>query len=239
MTDTDDIDMLAAEYVLGTLDANERANVAFRRARDPDLDAAIDGWSQRLAPLNEQIAPVAPSPLLKDKIAARIRALASPGVSASTVAGLQSRLNRWRSAALGAAALAACLAGFIVVREGFRPAAPVTSYVAVLQKDAQSPAFLMTVDLASRTFTVRPVAAERHAGKSYELWLVNQRLGAPRSLGVVDDRDYSISARLAAFAAGDIADATYAVSIEPEGGSPTGAPTGPVVYAGKLVQARP
>lgn len=239
MTDPNDIDLLAAEYVMGTLDGNERANVAFRRVRDPELDAAIHAWAARLAPLNDQVAAVAPSPLLKDKIADRIRALGTPTIAASMVIDLQSRLTRWRSAALGATALAASLAGFIVVREGLRPAVSAKSYVAVLQKDAQSPAFLMTVDLDSRTFTVRPVAAEHHAGKSYELWLVNQRLGAPKSLGVVADQGYSVSAKLASYASGDIADATYAVSIEPEGGSPTGAPTGPVVYAGKLVQSKP
>jgi len=239
MTDPNDIDLLAAEYVLGTLDRNERANVAFRRVRDPELDAAIEAWAARLAPLNAQIPPIVPSPLLKEKIASRIRAFETPAVSPATVIDLQARLARWRSAALGVTALAACLAGFIVVREGFRPPVSATSYVAVLQKDAQSPAFLMTVDLNARTFTVRPVAAQRQAGKSYELWLINTRLGAPKSLGVVADQGYSVSAKLASYNSSDIADATYAVTLEAEGGSPDGTPTGPVVYAGKLVQAKP
>ena len=175
---------------------------------------------------------------MKDKIAERIRQVESVGIAPSNIIDLQQRVARWRSAALGASALAACLAGFIVVREAVQPAAP-KSYVAVLQKDAQSPAFLMTVDIDSRTFTVRPVAAERQTGKSYELWLVNAKLGAPKSLGVVGDKPFSTNPTLASYTSGDIQDATYAVSIEPEGGSPTGAPTGPVVYAGKLVQAKP
>ena len=189
MTDTDNIDDLAAEFVLGTLDANERANVAFRRQRDPELAAAIEAWQARLAPLNEQVAPVAPSPLLKPKVIDRIHLAQSAGSVPSNVIDLQQRVARWRSLALGASALAACLAGFIVVREAVQPAVP-KSYVAVLQKDAQSPAFLMTVDIDSRTFTVRPVAAERQTGKSYELWLVNAKLGAPRSLGVVGDKPF-------------------------------------------------
>ncbi|MEQ1697352.1 MAG: anti-sigma factor [Hyphomicrobiaceae bacterium] len=238
MTDTDNMDDLAAEYVLGTLDANERANVAFRRQRDPGLAAAIEAWEARLAPLNGQIAPVAPSPLLKDKIVERIRQAESASVVPSNVIDLQHRVARWRSAALGASALAACLAGFIVVRETLKPVAP-KSYVAVLQKDAQSPAFLMTVDIAARSFTVRPVAAEPNAGKSYELWLVNTKLGGPKSLGIVGDKPFSTNPKLATFTPGDIEDATYAVSVEPEGGSPTGLPTGPVVYAGKLVQTKP
>ena len=238
MTDTNHIDDLAAEFVLGTLDPNERANVTFRRQRDPELAAAIEAWEARLAPLNEQIPAVTPSPLLKDKIAQKILQLEAARRVPSNVVDLQQRLARWRSAALGASALAASLAGFIVARELVQPAAP-KSYVAVLQKDAQSPAFLMTVDIATRSFTVRPVAAEHHAGKSYELWLVNAKLGSPKSLGVVGDKPFSTNPKLASFTTGDIEDATYAVSIEPEGGSPTGAPTGPVVYAGKLVQAVP
>ena len=238
MTDTNDIDDLAAEFVLGTLDANERANVAFRRQRDPALAAAIEAWEARLAPLNEQVAQVTPSPLLKAKVVERILQAQSAGSVPSNVIDLRQAVSRWRSIALGASALAACLAGFIVVREAVQPAAP-KSYVAVLQKDAQSPAFLMTVDIDSRTFTVRPVAAERQAGKSYELWLVHTKLGAPKSLGVVGDKPFSTNPKLASFAPGDIQEATYAVSVEPEGGSPTGAPTGPVVYAGKLVQAKP
>lgn len=238
MTDTSNIDELAAEYVLGTLDANERANVAFRRQRDPELSAAIQAWEARLAPLNARVAPITPSPLLKDKIAARIRQIETADIVPSNVIDLQQRAARWRSAALGASALAACLAGFIVVRETLRPATP-KSYVAVLQKDAQSPAFLMTVDIATRSFTVRPVAAEPHAGKSYELWLVNTKLGAPKSLGIVGDKPFSTNPKLAAYTPGDIEESTYAVSIEPEGGSPTGLPTGPVVYAGKLVQTKP
>lgn len=238
MTDTDNIDDLAAEFVLGTLDVNERANVAFRRVRDPELAAAIEAWEMRLAPLNEQVAPVAPSPLLKSKIVDRIRQAEAARIVPFNVIDLQQRVSRWRSLALGASALAACLAGFIVVREAVQPATP-KSYVAVLQKDAQSPAFLMTVDIDKRTFTVRPVAAERQSGKSYELWLVNAKLGAPKSLGVVGDKPFSTNPRLASYTSGDIEDATYAVSVEPEGGSPTGAPTGPVVYAGKLVLAKP
>ena len=61
MTDGDDIDALAAEYVLGTLDAPERAAVAARRQRQPALNAAILRWEQRLSPLNDLVPPVEPS----------------------------------------------------------------------------------------------------------------------------------------------------------------------------------
>ncbi len=85
---------------------------------------------------------------------------------------------------------------------------------------------------------MRRVSAEREAGKSYELWLVSDRFSGPRSLGVIGDTDFTRAA-LAAYDQDTISSATYAVSVEPQGGSTTGAPTGPVVYAGKLVEAIP
>lgn len=233
MTDTDDIDALAAEYVLGTLDGAERTQVGARKRREPALAAAILAWEQRLSPLNSLGPAVAPPPALRGEILARV---ATPQAVASNVVQLQRRVARWRTLAIGASAIAASLAGFVGYRETLRPA---TSYVAVLQKDAASPAFLMTVDIDKRTFTVAPVAAAQPAGKSFELWLVHEKLPGPKSLGLVNNAAFTAGPQLAAFAPGFIREATYAVSVEPEGGSPTGAPTGPVVYAGKLVQSKP
>jgi len=71
------------------------------------------------------------------------------------------------------------------------------TYVAVLQKDSASPAFLVSVDLDHRTLTVRPVAITAPKGKSYELWLVNDRLGAPRSLGILSTQGFTIKSNLA------------------------------------------
>ncbi len=66
--------------------------------------------------------------------------------------------------------------------------------VAVLQKDAQSPAFLVSVDLDKRQLTIRAVAAEPEPGKSYELWLVHDELKTPRSLGLIGDRPFTVVA---------------------------------------------
>jgi anti-sigma-K factor RskA len=112
-------------------------------------------------------------------------------------------------------------------------------FVAVLQRDAGAPAFLLTVDVNNRTLTVRRVAATPEAGKSHELWLVSDKLPAPRSLGLVGAGEFTQRAALASYDAETINSATYAVSLEPEGGSPTGAPTGPVLFTGKLVEAVP
>lgn len=232
MTDSDDIEDLAGEYVLGTLDSAERAFVAARREREPQLAAAIAAWEHRLAPLIETIPAVAPPPGLLEKIVARLSSRSGAG---GEVIDLTRRLKRWRAGALAASALAASLALTIGVRE-FAPKPPSKNLVAVLQKDASSPAFLVSVDVDHKLMTVRPVAAKREAGKSYELWIIQDTLGSPKSLGVIDENKPMHRPTLAAYKPEVIESATLAVSLEPEGGSPTGAPTGPVVFTGKLLE---
>ena len=86
---------------------------------------------------------------------------------------------------------------------------------------------------------VRAVGAEPQAGKSYELWLVSDKYPEPRSLGLIGAAAYTVRQSDTEYDPVIINRATYAVSLEPEGGSPTGAPTGPVLYSGKLLQATP
>lgn len=97
----------------------------------------------------------------------------------------------------------------------------------------------MTVDLAQRSLTVRRVSAEEKTGKSYELWLVSDKFPAPRSLGVIGADEFTQVPALNAYDQSTIENATFAVSLEPEGGSPTGTATGPVLFSGKLLEAVP
>ena len=116
-------------------------------------------------------------------------------------------------------------------REGGRPG----RFVAVLQPDAASPAFILTVDVASRTADGASRAGGPPPGKSYELWLVSDRFPAPRSLGLVGSDEFARPAALASYDPATISNATYAVSLEPEGGSPNGQPT-EVLFASKLIE---
>ena len=95
------------------------------------------------------------------------------------------------------------------------PAVP-AQYVAVLQKDGNAPAFILTVDAASKSFTVRRVAATPEPGKSYELWIVSDKLQRPRSLGVIGGRDFTVNPALKSYDTDIVNQATYAVTIEPE-----------------------
>ena len=235
MSDFDDTDALAGEYVLGTLDASERASVAARRQREPALDEAIAAWEARLAPLMDEIAPVAPPDHILDSIMGRL-----DGVTGSNeIAVLRRRLRTWRIAAAGASAIAAGLVLFVATR-ALVPTRSGENFVAVLQHDAASPAFIVSVDVAARSLTIRPVAATPQTDRSYELWLVNARLHVPRSLGVVQNAAFTVaSSRLNDLPRNIVRDSTFAVTLEPLGGSPSGLPTGPILYSGTLVQATP
>jgi anti-sigma-K factor RskA len=91
----------------------------------------------------------------------------------------------------------------------------------------------------TREFTVRRVGAEPEPNKSYELWLVSDKLPQPRSLGVIGEGEFTTRSALHAYDPDVVSAATYAVTIEPKGGSPTGVATGPIVYTGKLVESVP
>jgi anti-sigma-K factor RskA len=231
MSEADDIDLLAAEYALGTLPAAERASVALRARMEPALAAAIEAWEDRLSPLTATIAAREVAPDVWAKIEGRIDAQSG----GANVVGIERRLRRWKAATFAASAIAASLLAFVGAREFAQPP-PDKTLVAVLQKDAQSPAFLVSVDLERRQMTIRAVAAKPEPGKSYELWLVHDELKTPRSLGLVGAQPVTVGPTLAAYAPNVIEDATLAVSLEPPGGSPTGAPTGPVLWSGKLLQ---
>ncbi len=237
MTVSPDDDFAAAEYALGTLDPGERAVMAARRLREPDLDEAIRAWEARLAPLAEAAGPIEPPPGLLLAIEARIRGASSEAAPIPSPDALRRALVRWRAAAIAASIIAGVLAVGFVAREAAREPVP-RQYVAILQKDAVSPAFALTVNLDTREFTVRPVAATPPPGKAYELWLIDPKIGAPRSLGVIA-ADATRRANLTQYDRGVVEGATYAVTVEPPGGSPTGAPSGPPVFVGKLVPVGP
>jgi anti-sigma-K factor RskA len=234
MTERDEIDVLAGEYVLGTLDAGERATAQAQRRRDPALEAAIVAWEERLASLADRVPPVAVPADLLAKIEAKLPRADRP----QQIVALERRAQRWRRLAIATSALAACLLLAFGVRELSRPHIP-TSYVAVFQKDDASPAFLLTVDLVTRVLSVRPVAAEPPAGKSYQLWIASEKSGgAPQSLGLIEANQASTQRALAEFDRGTVERATFGISLEPAGGSPTGRPTGPAFHARLIKTSR-
>jgi anti-sigma-K factor RskA len=192
--------------------------------------------------------------------------VAEPAVAAdpSNVIQLSGRIRRLRTIASFTTAIAAALVAMIGVQvfapdllpDGLRPKpgiqvaevkpppaaapAPSAQYVALLQKDGGSPAFILTVDGATRNFTLRKVGATAaDPGKSFELWLISDKLPQPRSLGVIGGGDFTARPVLASYDANTVNNATYAVTVEPAGGSPDGKPTSAPIFTGKLIESVP
>jgi anti-sigma-K factor RskA len=346
----DDLDALAAEYVLGTLAADERAHAEALIAIDPSFGEIVRQWERRLGELNVMVEAVEPPAELWDKIKSGVGAAAAGNLAPSEVSApstvpqveteakpepksepeagsedlgligtpaasllppeaeptgeteakpepkpepqpelkpepkpsfgyppqrtpkidrnadvvyLARRARRWRTVAVLAGAIAAVLAALIVVSQvdpalipqggihipqllaqGPVPQPPAVTppggrLVAVLQQEPSAPAFLLTVDPASKTLTVRTVSAKEQAGHSYELWLIASPSAKPVALGLVGSGEYTQQPLPADVDADAIRGATYAVSFEPAGGSKTGDPTGPILFTGKLVESAP
>lgn len=241
MTMDEDREILAAEYALGTLDAAERAEAERLIASDTAFAMRVGYWERRLSLLAEAVEGVEPPASVWPKILAALpgaTTLAGTPSGSAEVIYLNRRLKRWRAATYIASAIAASLLLFVGLRDVLQPKPELGRYVAVLQADKVSPGFLLTVDLKTKEFTVRRVGAETPRDRSFELWLVHDKFPAPRSLGVIGDHEFTRS-QLAAYDPQIINEATYAVTVEPPGGSPTGVATGPIVYVGKLIEAVP
>ncbi len=226
----DELDMRAAEYVLGTLDADERREFQRELDADPQARAAVAAWEKRLAPLASLAAEAPPPAGLWSRIEGALPAAEAPPAIADNVVALRRAAKNWRRAAIFSGALAAALAIFVVDREMLAPP-QAGMFFAAVNRGGNEPALIVRVDMATRTVYVRPVSAETPPGKSLELWVIPPG-EKPKSMGLVS----SASERLSAPKGIPIEKAVFAVSVEPPGGSPTGAPTGPVVYSGALVK---
>ncbi len=221
----------AAEYALGTLDATQRSAFETRMARDPALAAEVAQWQQRLAALNEETQVSEPPQQVLANIMERIGGLASDNVVV-----LKRRADLWRRTAIAVSAIAASLLVFVMVRTEWQ--GPQKGlYVAVLQGSGTAPAFVAAVDVKSKQIVVRSLGASAPEQHSYELWALGAGRAAPQPLGVIDAVAHIPSERLGNAGDAALADTTFAVSLEPPGGSPTGAPTGPVLFTGKLLAA--
>lgn len=229
----EDPDGAAGEYVLGTLSAAERVAFAQAMERDAGLRAAVAAWEVRLSPLASTAKPVLPSSDVWAAIEERTVASLTTGGDADRIRMLRLEwgIRRWRLAAGTATAIAAGLALWLAV--GPKPVVRDRQYLAVVDRGGTLPAMIVRVDLDGGTVQVRSLAAETPPDRSLELWYVGAG-AAPRSLGLVTDASVRlpIPAGLRAGPEG----ASFAVSVEPKGGSTSGAPTGSVIYSGRLVR---
>jgi anti-sigma-K factor RskA len=222
-------DALAAEYVLGTLRGQARTRFERMARTDPVLAEAVRRWEERLLPLAQEMPPVAPPARVWQGILKRTRRGASDARPAR--ASMWASLGLWRGLAMAGLA-----AAFVLAIALFTPAPerPEGTLVVVLAAQDAKPALVASADRAGRILTVKALApVELAADRALELWALPEA-GNPRSLGLISA---SGVARIAlARPADEILRnvAALAVSVEPRSGSPTGLPTGPVLFTGPV-----
>lgn len=212
----ENLDLLAAEYVIGTLRGMARRAFDRRRAREPFVDRRVRAWEDRFALLTLRLAPVSPSPEVWAGIQRRIGAAPT---------------SPWRALAAALAAVAVLGIGWIVWQQLQPPQA--TAVVATEQGAA-----LWRVELAARGDRLEVAAVGDiavPADRARELWALPEG-GAPVSLGLLPASGRSRLALDDRQRAALAAAVNVAVSDEPEGGSPTGAPTGAVLYEAPLAR---
>jgi anti-sigma-K factor RskA len=216
---------VAAEYVLGVLDAAARRDVEARIARDRAFAREVAAWQLHLAPLADEIESIEPPRYVWTRLQAKLFER-KRGWLDDVV------FWRWLSAGTGAVAAAALAFAFVATREA-PPPTVVAPMVAAINLDNGKPAFLATIDLARGTMLVLPVSAVIPADKAAELWLIPPG-DKPHSLGVVDVAHPMSVTIPPALRSAVTLKAAMAISVEPPGGSPTGQPTGPVIAKGGL-----
>lgn len=220
---------LAAEFALGTSPPRVRRRLSAIARRDSVVAAALTDWERRIAVLAEQVPGITPPPRVWQSIASRL----GIGVGAAPDAAPPwwSRAGFWRGLAIASLLISVGLA----VSEFARPPAPALApLVVVLAGSDAKPALIATAARGDRYLTLKTVAnAAPGEGKVLELWALPQG-GTPKSLGVIPGGGV-VRVPLTAPADETLMNIpALAVSVEPTGGSPTGQPTGPVLYSGNI-----
>ncbi len=227
---TEDDEILAAEYALGLLSPEEARAAEVRMKTDGPLSLRVAWWRDQLSPLAEE-AGTAPGGHVWQGIETRL------GVNDNTVDGAR----RWKWATGGMGAVAAALLAVIALRPGAGPVPPPATLplpavpmVASLSGE-RGMAVTVAYDMTSRRLLVTPVTLDPGKGDA-ELWVIPVGKSVPVSLGVIDAKAAGSRQVDAPHAALLAPGATFAISQEARGGSPTGSAQGPIVASGKLIR---
>lgn len=229
--DLSELEALSAEHALGVLSGRERAEAEARMAADPEFARLVEAWRARLAPLLEEVPPVAPSPAVWSAIERTL--------PANDNLAARRRLRFWRGATLGSLSLAAAsmaLAMMLaarppVVLQGPSPP-PILNASLMSQGDGKAPMFVAAYDPARQALIVTSLM-KPDPGHVHQLWIISAD-GKPHPIGMIAPGASMAmpmpKAMVPMFAPG----AALVASVEPPGGSPTKAPTGPIAARGML-----
>jgi anti-sigma-K factor RskA len=228
-----DLDALASEYVLGTLEPGQRRDVQNRLAMDPDLRAAVDAWEERLLALTELAEPQTPSPTLWGRIERSLnhqdRRDSRPAPTAQSWWNL---LPLWRGLA-GAGLVASLLLGMLMLN---RPATenPTTYLVVLVAPQNQAPGWVIQANNPTQIQLIPLSVSQVPADKALQFWTKADGWQGPVSLGMVEP-GHTLSVPLDKLPPLQ-PNQLFELTLENPNGSPTGKPTGPIQFIGRAVK---
>jgi anti-sigma-K factor RskA len=221
--DAYDDEALAAEYVLHLLDADERSAFEKRLRDDRGLQARVLDWEAKLAPLSDEFEPVTPTSALKSRI-----------MHAVAPASKKPFVGRTWSLVFGGAVVVALMAAIVFGTFLRDPNDLSPAFQAELSAEDGSLLIVAGVIPATHEIVLERVAGAPRPGRVHELWLIAEGAPGPVSLGILEDQG-TTRIRVPDDIAPGVRTGTLAISDEPPGGSPTGAPTGEVLATATFV----
>lgn len=240
LQDPEDRELAAAEYVTGTLAPADLAIVEAALATDDALRAAVYAWQDRLLDLNRRVPPVTPAAQLWDRIEAALPSRPAPAgtLPAARPAAANDpqirRVRRWQIVSGLAMAASVVLATLLVVRAP-PPAAEGARYLALLQGPDQRTGWVVEATSGQQVRLVPVGTTEAPPpGRVVQFWTKPDGAAGPTSLGLVPADRASVLpiSKLPALGERQL----FELTLEPEGGSPIGRPTGPVLFVGRTVR---
>jgi anti-sigma-K factor RskA len=227
----DELQQLAGEYVLGTLPAMQRQKIAQRIQNEPVLRNAVEEWERRLLPLTSLIEEQEPSSQLWPRIVKDLRR--QPATAQSGWSAWWNDLRFWRGLAASGFAAATVLVAVMIMR----PTTPVSGsnfMVVLVDPQERTPGWIVQAG-ADRQLTLTPLRPmELQDQKSLQFWTKGEGWDRPVSLGLVKPGK---TVQLALDKLPPLqANQLFEITLEPENGSPTGRPTGPILFIGKAAK---
>jgi anti-sigma-K factor RskA len=225
---------LAAEYVLGTMSARARRRFEFHLRGNPQLRRAVSEWETRLSPLIDALPAIEPPARVWQALKTRLQ------IGRPAAAGFWHSLSFWRVSSFASGLLALALIVFVAAP---KPETPVDAgRMVVVMNDLATNRPAMTASWepgkrGSRTLRIRVIGhAEMAPNTAWELWMLPGGDQKPVSLGLITTHETQVVKIPEALAVKLDAAQGLAMSVEPAGGSLTGLPTGPVLYAGESIK---
>ncbi|MBC7982523.1 MAG: anti-sigma factor [Candidatus Obscuribacterales bacterium] len=224
------IDALAAQYALGTLRGAARRRCERLFSEHPALVLAVQRWEERLLDLTRNIPTVQPQAAAWQAIVQRLNF----HTNESTRSGF---FAWWSGAQLATAAAVAAVAISLAwwTFDGNR----ITQPMATIADAQQVEVWRIAADKDGERLRVTAAAnLQLDPARAYELWALPPPGSAPGtapiSLGLMPKVGEQILSLTATQRAALASATRIAISLEPLGGSPTGTPTGPVLYVANV-----